>query len=461
MTAPVRVTTVIESVIAPTKQIPARRASTALADAAREHTVRVALAGCGVVGSAFLQLLHRSAGQIASQHGVRFEVVRVLVRDPLRDRGVPIASSLFTSDLTSFLSTEADVVIEAIGGDDPARSIARSALARGARLITANKQLVASAGAHLNDLAEFSGGALDFEAAVGGGAPVIRTVRESLGCRQPVSVRGILNGTSNHVLTLIERGRTYKEAIAVARRLGLCEADPCRDMDGRDAAAKLAILSWLAFGLDPATLHVRRRPLPVDPTRLIRHAAELGGRVRLLAECVTTEDGAVVASVEPGVVSADSAFGRTEFEENRVEIDLDWGAPIAVSGPGAGGRPTAASLLSDLLGVRSALPALTTRRRERAEPHVCVEDPRRHAWLIVANAAPQVLGKLGRVLRTETTSEGTMQTSVLTTPISARDLESALARLGLANADAEIARTQDNLDSRPRGNDDKNQSAFA
>lgn len=443
MTAPIKVSALIESVLAPTTQIPARRAPRALVNAEREHTVRVALAGCGVVGSAFLQLLHRSAGQIASQHGVRFEVVRVLVRDPLRDRGVPIASSLFTSDLTSFLSTDADVVVEAIGGEDPASAIARSALARGARLITANKQLVASAGAHLHDLADFCGGALDFEAAVGGGAPIVRTVRESLGCGNPVSVRGILNGTSNYVLTLIERGRTYDEAIAVARRLGLCEADPCRDMDGRDAAAKLAILAWLAFGLDPATLHVRRRPLPRDPTRLIRHAAELGGRVRLLAECVTTEDGAVLASVEPVVIPADCAFGRTEFEENRVEIDLDWGAPIAVSGPGAGGRPTAASLLSDLLGVRSALPALTNRRRERAEPHAAVEDSQPHAWLIVANAEPQLLGALGRVVRTETTSGNVVQTSVVTAPISGGALERALARLALSDPNVAIARVED------------------
>lgn len=443
MTAPVKVSAVIESVIAPTMQAPSRHPSTSFVHAGREHTVRVALAGCGVVGGAFLHLLQRSAGQIASQHGVRFEVVRVLVRDPLRDRGVPVASSLFTNDLNSFLATGADVVIEAIGGEDPANAIARSALARGARLITANKQLVASVGAHLNDLADFTGGALDFEAAVGGGAPIVRTVRESLGCGTPVSVRGILNGTSNYVLTLIEHGRSYEEAIAVARRLGLCEAAPCRDMDGRDAAAKLAILAWLTFGLDPATLNVRRRGLPVDPTRLIRHAAELGGKVRLIAECVTTEDGAVLASVEPTVVSADCAFGRTEFEENRVELDLDWGRPIAVSGPGAGGRPTAASLLSDLLGERSALPALTNRRRERAEPHVVVEDSRPHAWLIVANATPEHLGELGRVVRTEATPENVVDTSVVATAISWRELERALARLGLADADVAIARVDD------------------
>ncbi|MCR4340002.1 MAG: homoserine dehydrogenase [Gemmatimonadaceae bacterium] len=443
MTAPMKVSEVIESVIAPTKRSSARRPSTAFATAGGEHTVRVALAGCGVVGSAFLHLLHRSAGQIASQHGVRFEVVRVLVRDPLLDRGVPVASSLFTSDLNSFLSTDADVVIEAIGGEDPASSIARSTLARGARLITANKQLVASVGAHLNDLADFTGGALDFEAAVGGGAPVVRTVRESLGCGRPISVRGILNGTSNCVLTLIERGRSYEEAIAIARRLGLCEADPCRDMDGRDAAAKLAILAWLTFGLDPATLHVRRRPLPTDPTRLIRHAAELGGRIRLIAECVTTEDGAVLASVEPVVVAADCAFGRTEFEENRVEVDLDWGRPLAVSGPGAGGRPTAASLLSDLLGERSALPALTNRRRERAEAHVAVEDSRPHAWLIVASATPELLGEVGRVVRTDGTPENVVQTSVLTAPISERELETALKRLALADANIAIARVED------------------
>ena len=446
MTVPIAFPPAGQVVSRPKIQGSACHASTRLANLGRDHTVRIALAGCGVVGGAFIQLLHRSAGQIASRHGVHFELVRVLVRDPQRHRKVSVASSLFTNDLTSFLSTEADVIVEAIGGDEPARLIAQTALSRGVRLITANKQLVATAGAGLHELADSFGGALDFEAAVGGGAPIVRTVRESLGCGRPTSIRGILNGTSNYVLTLLERGRSYDEAIAEARRLGLCEEDVSRDLDGRDAAAKIAILAWLAFGLDPATLHVRRRPLPVDPTRLINHTAELGGRVRLIAECATSRNGAVVASVEPVVVSADSAFGRTEFEENRVEIDLGWGAPIAVSGPGAGGQPTAASLLSDLLGARSALP---TRRRERAEAHVAVDDSRTHSWLIVANAPPRRLGNLGRIVRTEARPGNVTETSVATAPISAAELESALARLQLRGADPAIARLDDSAVSEP------------
>src|SRR5437868_2244855 len=171
-----------------------------------KREVRVALAGCGVVGGGLVRLLHDARDEIASRFDLRFSLASVLVRNPHRERHVPIANSLFTSDLDVFLSTDADVVVEAIGGDEPAQTIAASALTHGRKFITANKELIAGVGDHLCRLADEGGTSLDFGAAVGASAPVISTLRDLLGASPPRAVRGILNGTSNFVITQIERG---------------------------------------------------------------------------------------------------------------------------------------------------------------------------------------------------------------------------------------------------------------
>ena len=344
------------------------------------RTVRVALAGCGVVGGGLVRLLHESAPAIAARFGKRFELTRVLVRDPSRDRNLPIDSRLFTNDLDAFLSDDADVIIEAIGEHEPARTIASAALRRGAKVITANKELVATHGDVLSALAREHDASLDFGAAVGGSAPVISTLRDLVGASTPVSVRGILNGTSNYVISLLERGATLDGALASARELGLAESDCVRDLDGRDAAAKLAIIAWIAFGIRPTDLHVRRTSLVPDLERLVRFASRTGSRVRLIAECRRLRGQRVTAAVEPVFVSSDSGFGRTVLEENRVEVDLGWTSPLSVSGPGAGGSPTAAALLSDLL--RDSQPP-NDRGAGAARFH-SVDDSCEHRWVIGA-----------------------------------------------------------------------------
>lgn len=355
-----------------------------------QRTIRVALAGCGVVGGGLVRLLHESAPAIASRYGVRFVLTRVLVRDTARDRKLPIDSQLFTDDLTSFLADEADVVIEAVGGEEPARTIARTALARGRKLITANKELIFSHGESLHELASANSTGLDFGAAVGGSAPVISTLRDLVGASAPLSVRGILNGTSNYVISEIERGSTLQTALAAARHRGLAEADCSRDLDGRDAAAKLSIIAWIAFGIRPTDLHIRRvSPIPGLEV-LVRLATEVGGSLRLLSECTRLVDGDVTASVEPVILPLASSFSRTAGEENRVEVDLGWSSPLSVSGPGAGGPPTAAALLSDL--VRFSSPP---NERGTSVPHFRpVPDSRNHRWLIAARIAPVVLTAL-------------------------------------------------------------------
>jgi len=345
-----------------------------------QRTIRIALAGCGVVGSGLVRLLHDSASAIASRFGVRFAITSVLVRDTTRDRGVPIDSRVFTNDLESFLAHDADVVIEAVGGEEPARTIAISALRRGRKLITANKELIAVHGESLDELANLHRTGLDFGAAVGGSAPVISTLRDLVGASAPHSVRGILNGTSNFVITQLERGVTLESALESACSRGLAEADCSRDLDGSDAAAKLSIIAWIAFGIRPSSLQLRRLSLLPCLEQLTRIAVSRGGRLRLIAECTRLDENRVVAAVEPVIVSESSAFARTTLEENRVEVDLGWTSPLCVSGPGAGGEPTAAALLSDLVRV-SAPP---NDRGAEAIQFISARDDRDHCWLIGA-----------------------------------------------------------------------------
>lgn len=354
--------------------------------AAATRPLRVALAGCGVVGGELLRLLDRAGADLAAR-GRDIEVVRVLVRDLQRERGVPMARDRFTDDVADFIATEADVVVEAIGGLEPATRIARAALARGTHFVTANKALVAAEGTALSALAAERGATLRFDAAVGGGVPALRLIDSALGAARPRSVRGILNGTSNFVLTLLERGATLDDALAKARRRGFAEADASRDLDGRDAADKLAIVAWRAFGVAPERVIVRRRGLLPDPERLVGLARAVGGRLRLVAECALT-DGGVVACVEPTVVASGGALGSTTDEGNRIEIDAGWSAPLSAAGPGAGGAPTATAILSDLLAPFDA-------SRPARSRLAAVADERPLSWIV---GAPMELPALAKVL---------------------------------------------------------------
>lgn len=398
------------------------------------RTIRVGLAGCGVVGGALVRLLDDCADTIAARHGVRIELSRVLVRDVKRDRGLPIPSVLFTNDWASFVDEDVDVIVEAIGGQETAGVIARAALRRGRKFITANKELIASDGNELAALARESDGSLDFGASVGGSAPVISLLRDLLGTTAPVSVRGILNGTSNYVLSRIARGKSFAEALADAQRKGLAEVDPSRDLDGRDGAAKLAIIAWISFGIAPSELRISRIGLSPSIDLVVRHAAAVGGRVRFLAECAVLASREIVASVEPVIVPADSPFGRTELEDNRVEVDLGWAAPLAVSGPGAGGPPTATALLGDLLN--SALP-----RNERgtcSTVFTSTVDPRVHRWLVAAPSSVEDIASAieGSVVEAiETSGSGRLIIEAARSQVLA-----AILRLELRGLEASVAR---------------------
>lgn len=312
-----------------------------------EGRLTVALAGCGVVGGAFARRV------ATSQHsGDRRAGGVVLTRVLVQRRGEvrPVWPRAVTQDLEEYLAARADAYVEAIGGIEPALTIARRVLSRGGTFITANKALVARHGAGLERLARDAGGRLGVEATVGGGVPVIRTLREVFAGQPVAGIKGILNGTANFVLTRLEEGSDYPAALRAAQARGLAEADPARDLDGRDVAEKLAILAWAAWQVDPRQVVVQREGLLPDPGARVREAQRVGGRLRLVGECRRTSSG-IVATVRPEIVPADSPFGRTVNEENRIIIDLGWGMPIELAGPGAGGEPTAAALWSDLVAL--------------------------------------------------------------------------------------------------------------
>jgi homoserine dehydrogenase len=402
------------------------------------RTVRVALAGCGVVGGGLVRLLHESAPAIAARFGVQFDLTRVLVRDVTRERNLPLDARLFTNDLDAFLAHDSDVVIEAVGGNEPARTIASTALKRGKKVITANKELVASHGDTLSALALANETGLDFGAAVGGSAPVISTLRDLVGAATPKSVRGILNGTSNYVISLLERGKSLDAALASARERGLAEADCSRDLDGRDAAAKLAIIAWITFGIRPSDIRIRRTSLIPGLELLVRFAKIDGARVRLIAECTQLAGQRVAATVEPVIVPSDSAFARTTFEENRVEVDLGWRSPLSVSGPGAGAGPTAAALLSDLLRV----PPPPNDRGAGAPQFTSIPDAREHRWLVTARLGASTLERAASAIgfRPERFITTGRDVAVITSPTTWSTVQGLIAALEALDAAPCVAR---------------------
>lgn len=320
----------------------------------RKGVVRVALAGCGVVGGSLLQLLEERGHQIEARHGLRFEVAKILVRNPERPRAVDVAPDLLTTDPGEFIATDADIVVEAMGGLEPAGTIVRAALRQGKGVVTANKALMAAHGAELAALADRSEVPLEFEASVGGGVPVICALRDSLAETGVVSIRGILNGTCNYILTRLAQGTPYATALADAQRAGFAEADPTRDLDGTDSADKIRILAWLAFGTDPAQIEVDQQGILPDPDHLARSAAAEGGVAKLIAEC-TMKDGRLLAKVEPTVVPPDSDWAQTRDEINLITVETRWNGTIKLAGPGAGGFPTGSAVLGDLIRAANQL----------------------------------------------------------------------------------------------------------
>ncbi len=307
----------------------------------------VALLGFGTVGQAVARIL--CSGEVAN-----VRLTHIFNRNVTRKRVDWVPSSVYwTESADDILASDADIVVELVGGLHPAYEWVRGALLAGKSVVTANKQLMAHYGPELVDLARSCGREVRFEASVAGGIPVLRALQEGLAGDRLVEVRGILNGTCNYVLSRMQaESISFADALAEAQRAGYAEADPSEDVDGADAAAKLAIIA--AVGLrrpvrvtDIATRSIR----PIEPVDF-EYARELGCTIRQIARASAEDSGAVSAAVRPALVPLASAFGRNEGSENLVTVRGIFGGETSFSGSGAGGSPTAVAVVSDVLSVR-------------------------------------------------------------------------------------------------------------
>jgi homoserine dehydrogenase len=312
--------------------------------------LKVGLAGLGTVGATVVRLIARQRDALAARCGRPIEVVAVTARARGKDRGLDMdALRWVESPVLLAKDPGIDVFVELMGGEgDPAKSAVEAALAAGKSVVTANKALLARHGVALAALAERQHVALNFEAAVGGAIPIVKTLREGLAGNALARVYGILNGTCNYILTRMEREElTFAECLKDAQRLGYAEADPTFDVEGHDTAQKLAILASLSFGIkvDPEAVYVEGIST-ITPEDL-EAADELGYRIKLLGVAVATEAG-IEQRVHPTMVPKDSAIAQVMGVTNAVTIDPDPINEITLVGPGAGGEATASAVVSDI-----------------------------------------------------------------------------------------------------------------
>jgi homoserine dehydrogenase len=314
--------------------------------------LRIAIAGLGTVGAGTVRLLQANRELLRQRCGRAIDIVAVSARDRAKDRGVDLGDTAWVEPAEALAETDCDAVVELIGGaEGPALALLRAALARGRAVVTANKALIAHHGGEVAALAEANEVTLGFEAAVAGGIPVVKALRDGLVANQIARVYGILNGTCNYVLTSMrETGRDFAEVLAEAQALGYAEADPSFDVDGVDAAHKLAILASLAFGtrIDFDSVHVEgiRHISPVD----IAFADELGYRIKLLGIARELEAG-LEQRVHPCMVRSDAPIGAVEGVLNAVVGEGNFVGSTVFEGAGAGAGPTASAVVADLVDI--------------------------------------------------------------------------------------------------------------
>jgi homoserine dehydrogenase len=313
----------------------------------------IAIAGLGTVGAGTVNLLRANADIIAARAGRPITVTAVSARDRARDRGIPLGGLRWYEDPVALAADpQVDVIVECIGGSDgPAKALVEAAIGAGKHVVTANKALLAVHGAALAEASEAKGTALAFEAAVAGGIPAIKAVREGLAANRIQRVAGILNGTCNYILTTMRNERReFAEVLNEAQKLGYAEADPSFDIDGIDAAHKLAILAAMAFGrpVDFGAVHVEgiREVSALD----ISLAEELGYRIKLLG-IARREEGGISTRVHPCMVPAAAAIARVDGVFNAVVAEGDFVGRVMMEGRGAGAGPTASAVVADLIDI--------------------------------------------------------------------------------------------------------------
>jgi homoserine dehydrogenase len=320
--------------------------------ATRPTRLTVALLGAGTVGTQVARLLSENADDLAARAGAELDLIGVGVRDGDRVRE-GIDPALITTDLNGLVARGADILVEVMGGIEPARTLILSAMAHGSSVVTANKALLAEDGATLHDAAAAGGLDLYFEASVAGAIPLLRPLRDSLAGDRVRRVLGIVNGTTNYILTKMdEDGADYATVLAEAQRLGYAEADPSADVDGFDAAAKAAILASLAFHTRVTANDVHREGLANVTAADVAAARDMGFVIKLLAVAELSDDErGVCVRVHPAMVPRTHPLASVRDVFNAVFVEADAAGQVMFYGRGAGGAPTASAILGDLVAV--------------------------------------------------------------------------------------------------------------
>ncbi|MEV0645539.1 homoserine dehydrogenase [Phytomonospora sp. NPDC050363] len=313
----------------------------------------MALLGCGNVGTEVVRLLHEQADDLAARIGEPLELAGIAVRRPDKDRGdLPVRRELFTADAQALVSrADVDIVVELVGGIEPARTWITTAMAGGKSVVTGNKALLAEDGGTLHDAAAVAGVDLYYEASVAAAIPLLRPLRESLHGDRITKVMGIVNGTTNFILSrMTETGATFAEALDEAGDLGYAEADPTADIEGFDAASKAAILAGLAFHTRVGAAHVYREGITEVSASDVASAEQMGCVVKLL--CIATREGDdVTVRVHPAMIPKSHPLAGVNGAYNAVFVEAEAAGRLMFYGAGAGGAPTASAVLGDIVAV--------------------------------------------------------------------------------------------------------------
>lgn len=315
------------------------------------RTVGIALYGLGTVGSGVVEALEARRPELLRRFGLDLRLHHVVVRDPSLPRGVAVDPALVTTDRHAPLEDPAvDLVVEVMGGLDHAGDVVRAALRTGRGVVTANKALIATAGDELERLARAGGGRLRYEAAVGGAIPILHALRGALVANRIDRVRGIVNGTTNYILTRMAEDRLdLGAALADAQAKGFAEADPTADVSGLDAAQKLVILARHAFGRWPVLDRATVEGIGAVTPEAIEDAERRGRRIKLIAEAVRDGNDEPTLWVAPIELDRDEPLAAVQGVMNAIQVTGDFAGPLLFGGPGAGGRPTASAVVADIV----------------------------------------------------------------------------------------------------------------
>lgn len=322
-----------------------------------DKPLRIGIAGLGTVGAELVRVLHAKDNILAERCGRSIRVTGVCARDQSKDRGIDLTNVEWASDALTLATSDIDVYVELMGGEGGiALESVKAALKAGKHVVTANKALLAKHGVELATMAEEAGVLLNFEAAVAGGIPIIKVMRESLSGNEVTRVYGIMNGTCNYMLTRMEdEGLSFDECLADAQKLGYAEADPAFDIEGDDTAHKLAILTSLAFGTQIAADEIYIEGITKITPEDITAARDLGYRIKLLGVAQRTDSG-VESRVHPTMVPLTSPIAQISSVTNAVAIEADIVGTLMMTGPGAGGAATASAVLGDIADIAKARP---------------------------------------------------------------------------------------------------------